>query len=129
MMPYKSGLEITAYSKANIPVIIVSALGRGLYCYRRVQTRCDDFISKPFNPIELTLKVKRFFTLMNISKHLVNTIKSYQTFTFKDYLCTKLRFMTTFEFNLPNQSKSNRRFRFTTLLLFRKKLFCDNVWS
>jgi hypothetical protein len=40
MMPYKSGLEITAYSKKNIPVIIVSALGRRLYCYRRVQTRC-----------------------------------------------------------------------------------------
>jgi DNA-binding response OmpR family regulator len=31
MMPYKSGLEITAYSKSkypNIPVIIVSALGK-----------------------------------------------------------------------------------------------------
>jgi CheY-like chemotaxis protein len=31
MMPYKSGLEITAYSRSkypNIPVIIVSALGR-----------------------------------------------------------------------------------------------------
>jgi DNA-binding response OmpR family regulator len=64
MMPYKSGLEITAYSKSkypNIPVIIVSALGkRRSYCYRRVQTRADDFISKPFNTIELTLRVKRF---------------------------------------------------------------------
>jgi DNA-binding response OmpR family regulator len=31
MIPYKSGLEITAYSKKNypaIPVIIVSALGK-----------------------------------------------------------------------------------------------------
>jgi CheY-like chemotaxis protein len=41
MMPYKSGLEITAYSKSkypSIPVIIVSALGkRRPYCYRRIR--------------------------------------------------------------------------------------------
>jgi ATP-dependent RNA helicase RhlE len=38
--------------------------------------------------------------------------------------------MTTFEqFNLQNQSKSNRRFRFYNPTSIQEKLFCDNVWS
>jgi DNA-binding response OmpR family regulator len=73
MMPYKSGLEITAYSKSkypNIPVIIVSALGKeDLTVIEGFKLEADDFISKPFNTIELTLRA--FFTLMNISKHLI----------------------------------------------------------
>ncbi|MFT5713784.1 MAG: two-component system response regulator VicR [Flavobacterium sp.] len=64
MMPYKSGLEITAYSKSkypNIPVIIVSALGKeDLTVIEGFKLGVDDFISKPFNTIELTLRVKRF---------------------------------------------------------------------
>jgi DNA-binding response OmpR family regulator len=44
MIPYKSGLEITAYSKKNypaIPVIIVSALGKeDLTVIEGFQTRC-----------------------------------------------------------------------------------------
>jgi two-component system response regulator VicR len=64
MMPYKSGLEITAYSKSkypNIPLIIVSALGKeDLTMIEGFKLGADDFIAKPFNPIELTLRVKRF---------------------------------------------------------------------
>ncbi|RKS98661.1 response regulator transcription factor [Flavobacterium sp. 123] len=64
MMPYKSGLEITAYSKKNyptIPVIIVSALGKeDLTVIEGFKLGVDDFIAKPFNPIELVLRVKRF---------------------------------------------------------------------
>jgi two-component system response regulator VicR len=65
MMPYKSGLEITAYSKKNfpeIPVIIVSALGKeDQTVIEGFKLGVDDFIAKPFNPIELVLRVKRFF--------------------------------------------------------------------
>jgi DNA-binding response OmpR family regulator len=64
MIPYKSGLEITAYSKKNypaIPVIIVSALGKeDLTVIEGFQLGVDDFIAKPFNPIELVLRVKAF---------------------------------------------------------------------
>lgn len=64
MMPYKSGLEITGYSKKNfpaIPVIIVSALGKeDLTVIEGFKLGVDDFIAKPFNPIELVLRVKRF---------------------------------------------------------------------
>jgi DNA-binding response OmpR family regulator len=63
MIPYKSGLEITTYSKKSypaIPVIIVSALGKDLTVIEGFKLGVDDFIAKPFNPIELVLKLKRF---------------------------------------------------------------------
>lgn len=65
MMPYKSGLEITAYSKKNfpkIPVIIVSALGKeDQTVIEGFKLGADDFIAKPFNPVELVLRIKRLF--------------------------------------------------------------------
>ena len=64
MMPYKSGLEITAFAKKkypNIPIIIVSALGKeDQTVIEGFKLGVDDFIAKPFNPIELVLRVKRF---------------------------------------------------------------------
>ena len=64
MMPYKSGLEITAFAKKNhptIPVIIVSSLGKeDQTVIEGFKLGVDDFIAKPFNPIELVLRVRRF---------------------------------------------------------------------
>jgi DNA-binding response OmpR family regulator len=64
MMPYKSGLEITAHRKKNypiIPIMIVSALGKeDLTVIEGFKLGADDFIAKPFNPIELIVREKRF---------------------------------------------------------------------
>lgn len=64
MLPYKSGMEITAFTKKNypaIPVIIVSALGKeDQTVIEAFKLGVDDFVAKPFNPIELVLRVKRF---------------------------------------------------------------------
>jgi two-component system response regulator VicR len=63
MLPYKSGLEVTSYIKTNfpkIPVIIVSALGKeDLTIIEAFKLGADDLVAKPFNPIELILRVKR----------------------------------------------------------------------
>ena len=63
MLPYKSGLEVTSYVKANfpkIPIIIVSALGKeDLTIIEAFKLGADDLVAKPFNPIELILRVKR----------------------------------------------------------------------
>jgi two-component system, OmpR family, response regulator VicR len=63
MMPYKSGLEITAFAKLNapaVPVIIISALGKeDQTIIEAFKLGADDLIAKPFNPIELILRVKR----------------------------------------------------------------------
>lgn len=64
MMPYKSGLQITAYSKKkhpSIPIIMISVLGKEDYrVIEGFKLGVDDFISKPFNFPELILRVKRF---------------------------------------------------------------------
>ena len=63
MLPYKSGLEITSYVKTNfakIPIIIISALGKeDLTIIEAFKLGADDLVAKPFNPIELMLRVKR----------------------------------------------------------------------
>lgn len=65
MLPYKSGLEITSYAKSNfphIPVIIISSLGKeDLTVIEAFKLGADDLIAKPFNPVEMVLRVKRFF--------------------------------------------------------------------
>ena len=67
MLPYKSGLEVISYAKqnyANIPVIAISALGgEERTVVEAFELGVDDFISKPFNPNELILRVKRSFAL------------------------------------------------------------------
>jgi two-component system response regulator VicR len=63
MLPYKSGLEVTSYVKNNspkIPIIIISALGKeDLTIIEAFKLGADDLVAKPFNPIELILRVKR----------------------------------------------------------------------
>ncbi|WP_348823089.1 response regulator transcription factor [Flavobacterium aestuarii] len=66
MLPFRSGLEIIGYSKehfANTPVIVVSSLGEEeSTVVEAFNLGADDFVSKPFNPNELLLRVKRLFT-------------------------------------------------------------------
>ena len=63
MLPYRSGLEVTSYVKTNfpkIPIIIISALGKEyLTIIEAFKLGADDLVAKPFNPIELILRVKR----------------------------------------------------------------------
>jgi two-component system, OmpR family, response regulator VicR len=63
MLPYKTGLEVTSYSKTNfpkIPIIIISALGKeDLTIIEAFKLGADDLVAKPFNPMELILRVKR----------------------------------------------------------------------
>jgi DNA-binding response OmpR family regulator len=62
MMPFVSGMELLYYMKQNlpdIPVIILSAAGQEHTVTEAFTLGADDFITKPFSPSELSLRVKR----------------------------------------------------------------------
>lgn len=66
MMPYASGLEIIGEvrksSEKRIPIIILSAMGQEDVVLEAFQLGADDYITKPFSPNELSVRVKRFLT-------------------------------------------------------------------
>ena len=64
MMPYTSGLEILGFVKSKagkkLPVIVLSAMGQENVVVEAFNLGADDYITKPFSPIELSLRVMRF---------------------------------------------------------------------
>lgn len=66
MMPYASGLEIiNAVRKEQskkMPIIILSAMGQEDVVLEAFQLGADDYITKPFSPNELSVRVKRLIT-------------------------------------------------------------------
>ncbi len=67
MMPFASGLEIIGAAKkkagASIPVIVLSAMGQENVVLEAFQLGADDYITKPFSPNELSMRVKRYVLL------------------------------------------------------------------
>src|SRR4051812_15263361 len=66
MMPFISGLEIIgiAKSKKDIPVIVLSAMGQENVVVEAFNLGADDFITKPLSPNELSMRVRRFGTMV-----------------------------------------------------------------
>ncbi len=72
MMPGMDGLEMCKRirSVSAIPIIMLSAKSSDLDKIRGLGTGADDYVSKPFSPLELTARVKsqlRRFTKLNPS--------------------------------------------------------------
>jgi DNA-binding response OmpR family regulator len=62
-MPFASGLDIVKKVKVelklNIPIIILSAVGLEKNVLKAFDLGADDFITKPFSPNELIVRIKR----------------------------------------------------------------------
>ena len=62
-MPFHSGLEITSYVRGelnkNTPIIVLSAEGLEDTVLQAFEIGANDFITKPFSPAELAVRVKR----------------------------------------------------------------------
>ncbi len=66
MMPFASGLEIISAVKnkeTKTPVIVLSAMGQENIVLEAFQLGADDYMTKPFSPNELSVRVKRFIPL------------------------------------------------------------------
>ncbi|HEX3009061.1 MAG TPA: response regulator transcription factor [Bacteroidales bacterium] len=62
-MPVLSGLELINFVrgnlKSNMPIIMLSRVGLEETVLQAFELGADDYITKPFNPDELTLRIKR----------------------------------------------------------------------
>ena len=65
MMPFVTGLELIKYIreelKSDIPVIVISALEQDEVVLKAFKLGATDFITKPFRPNELILRIKKIF--------------------------------------------------------------------
>ena len=73
MMPKKSGLELLEENKnkLNTPIILLTAKGKPSERIEGLEIGADDYLSKPFEPKELILRIKNILTktkIKNIKK-------------------------------------------------------------
>ena len=67
MMPIKDGISILREIKGNpktasVPVIILSARGQENDVVKAMEIGASDYISKPFSPSELMVRIKRMIS-------------------------------------------------------------------
>ena len=71
MMPNVTGLELISYVrkklKSDMPIIMISAMGNDETVLEAFRLGATDFISKPFKPSELVLRIKMVFQEMELA--------------------------------------------------------------
>lgn len=70
MMPGTDGLSLCAdlREQSGVPIIIVSARDSELDRIQGIATGSDDYLAKPFSPLELVARVKAIFRRMNLNR-------------------------------------------------------------
>ncbi|MDP2089342.1 MAG: response regulator transcription factor [Flavobacteriaceae bacterium] len=63
MMPFSSGLEVISFVKDTLqrdtPIVVFSAAGQEEMVLKAFNLGATDFMSKPFSPNELIIRIKR----------------------------------------------------------------------
>lgn len=69
MMPHITGIELIQFvrqeMKSSLPIIIISALEHDDTILEAFKQGATDFISKPFKPSELVVRIKKIFQEMS----------------------------------------------------------------
>ncbi|KHF40594.1 response regulator transcription factor [Halalkalibacter okhensis] len=78
MMPYIDGIELTADIRSflNIPILMVTAKGESQDKVKGFSAGTDDYLVKPFDPVELILRVKALLKRYHVSTESRITIGS-----------------------------------------------------
>ena len=65
MMPSGDGVDLISFikKKSNIPVIILTAMGEDVNKIHGLKIGSDDYVTKPFEPEELYLRIKKLLKL------------------------------------------------------------------
>ncbi len=65
MMPSGDGVDLISLikNKSNIPIIILTAMGEDVNKIHGLKTGSDDYVTKPFEPEELYLRIKKLLKL------------------------------------------------------------------
>lgn len=70
MMPFINGLEIISYVrnvlKSRVPIIVLSSAGLEKTVLEAFELGADDFITKPFSPNELSIRVNKMFMRQSV---------------------------------------------------------------
>lgn len=70
MMPGTDGLSLCTMlrQKSNVPIIIVSARDSEIDRITGITLGSDDYLTKPFSPVELVARVKALFRRLNLDR-------------------------------------------------------------
>lgn len=80
MMPKMDGMEVCRRVREhlNIPILMLSAKSEDMDKIAGIMTGADDYLTKPFNPLELSVRVKAllrrayYFNNMNKENNIIN---------------------------------------------------------
>ena len=77
MMPGKDGLQLTKEirEKIDLPIILLTAKGEPEDRVRGLELGAEDYLSKPFEPKELLLRIKNVIKRIKKNKHVITSIK------------------------------------------------------
>lgn len=70
MMPGQTGVELTAEirEKSDIPILLLTALGEADNRVEGLATGADDYLTKPFDPRELVLRIEKILNRTTAQK-------------------------------------------------------------
>ena len=115
MMPVVSGTEfLNNFRKENVntPVIMLTANSQLNIKTKSYNLGCDDYLSKPFEPLELILRIKK---LLNPR---INNIKVDKKYYFGDFI---------YESNTKKLNKNNKIVKLTTNEEYLLEILIKNI--
>ncbi|MBM7634563.1 response regulator [Geomicrobium sediminis] len=79
MMPKLDGIQLTKSirEQSSIPILMITAKGESKDKINGFNAGTDDYLVKPFDPIEMTLRVKALLKRSDSGSHQVTTIGAY----------------------------------------------------